>query len=162
MVIAPTGIFGPTLNDHLSVSVAFVKAMLDGALPVVPPQYFGVADVRDVADIHLRAMTHPAAAGERFLVSSGEAISFLQMANILAEHLGERAAKVPRQELTAEQLREGAWTDPALQEALSQLGKVPVLHTDKVRKIFDWVPRDVVTTIVDTAESLFRRGLINS
>lgn len=161
-VIAPTGIFGPILNDHLAVSVTFVKAMLDGALAVVQPQYFGVADVRDVADVHVRAMTCPAAAGERFLVSGGEAISFLRMANILAEHLGERAARVPAQELTAEQLREGARTNPAFREALSQLGKIPVLRTDKARKILGWQPRDVVTTIVDTAESLFRRGLVNS
>ncbi|MEV4564679.1 aldehyde reductase [Nonomuraea sp. NPDC049419] len=160
-VIAPTGIFGPVLNDHLAVSVAFVKAMLEGALAVVPPQYFGVADVRDVADVHVRAMTCPEAAGERFLVSSGEAISFLGMANILVEHLGERAARVPVRELTAEQLREGARTNPALREALSQLGKIPVLRTDKARKLLGWRPRNVVTTIVDTAESLFRHGLID-
>ncbi|WP_433513632.1 SDR family oxidoreductase [Nonomuraea sp. CA-143628] len=161
VVIAPSGIFGPILNDHLSASVAFVKAMLDGALAVVPPQYFGMVDVRDVADIHLRAMTHPEAAGERFLVSGDDAISFLQMANILAEKLGERAARVPTQELTAEQVREGARTNPALRDALSQLGKVPVLHTDKARKVLGWAPRDVVTTVVDTAESLFRQGLID-
>ncbi|MEV1246447.1 hypothetical protein ACIBO2_20640 [Nonomuraea sp. NPDC050022] len=83
------------------------------------------------------------------------------MANILAEQLGERAARVPTQELTAEQVREGARTDPALRDALSQLGKVPVLHTDKARKVLGWAPRDVVTTVVDTAESLFRQGLID-
>lgn len=62
-VINPAGIFGPVLGGRLSSSVSLVRAMLDGAVPVVPPLYFGVADVRDVADLHVRAMTHPRAAG---------------------------------------------------------------------------------------------------
>jgi nucleoside-diphosphate-sugar epimerase len=32
-------------------------------MPGCPKLYFGVVDVRDVADIHLRAMTDPAAKG---------------------------------------------------------------------------------------------------
>jgi hypothetical protein len=40
---------------------------MDGAVPGSPRLSFGVVDVRDVADLHIRAMTHPAAEGERFL-----------------------------------------------------------------------------------------------
>lgn len=69
-VINPTGIFGPVLTGKLSGSVGIIKAMLDGHMPAVPRMYFGVADVRDVADIHVRAMTSPAAAGQRFLATS--------------------------------------------------------------------------------------------
>jgi dihydroflavonol-4-reductase len=32
-------------------------------MPGVPQLYFGIVDVRDVADLHIRAMTHPAARG---------------------------------------------------------------------------------------------------
>lgn len=159
-VINPPGIFGPVLDGHLSASVRLVKAMLEGALPVVPPLYFDIADVRDVARAHLRAMTEPAAAGERFLIGSGTATSFYGMARVLAEGLGERAAKVPARELTPEEVREGARTDPALREAESQLGKVPVLRTDKARAVLGWEPRPVEATVLDTAESLFRLGLV--
>ncbi|MGW1882496.1 hypothetical protein [Streptomyces sp. NPDC001970] len=117
--------------------------------------------MRDVADLHLRAVTHPAAAGERFLASSGDAISFLQMAHILAEHLGESAARVPGQELTDAQVREAARSNPALRESLSRLGRVPVLRTEKARSVLGWEPRDPVTTIVETAESLIRTGLVD-
>jgi nucleoside-diphosphate-sugar epimerase len=161
-VINPTGIFGPLLGPHLSASPGLVKAMLDGAMPVVPPVYFGVADVRDVADIHIRAMRHPAAAGERFLASSGEAISFLQMAQILAKHLGDAAAKVPTQELTADQVREAAKSNPALKDAANRLGKIPVLHTEKAREMLGWAPRAPESTIVETGESLIRLNLVAS
>ncbi|GGL04167.1 hypothetical protein Sme01_64480 [Sphaerisporangium melleum] len=40
-----------------------------------------------------------------------------------------------------------------------QLGTVPVIHNDKARELLGWRPRDVETTIVDTAESLRRLGL---
>lgn len=159
-VINPSGIFGPLLGPYLSSSIGLVKGMLDGTMPVVPPVYFGVVDVRDVADIHLRAMTHPAAAGERFLASSGETISLLQVARILAQHLGEAASRVPAKELTAEQVREAARSNPALREVVSQLGRIPVLHTEKARDILGWAPRDAQTTIVDTAKSLIRWQLV--
>ncbi|MFE2540407.1 NAD-dependent epimerase/dehydratase family protein [Actinacidiphila glaucinigra] len=161
-VINPPGIFGPVLDRHLSASVLLVKAMLEGALPVVPPLYFDVADVRDVAGAHLRAMTEPGAAGERFLIGSGTATSLHGMARVLAEGLGERAVKVPARELTPEEVREGARTDPALREAASQLGRVPVLRTDKARAVLGWAPRAVETTVLETAESLFRLGLVEA
>ncbi|WP_460338804.1 SDR family oxidoreductase [Actinoallomurus acanthiterrae] len=159
-VINPSGIFGPLLGPHLSASTGLVKVMLEGGMPMVPPVYFGVVDVRDVADLHVRAMRHTAAAGERFLAGSGEAISFLQVAQILAEHLGASAAKVPSRELTADQVREAARSNPAMEEVVGRLGVVPVLHTEKARDMLGWAPRDPETTIVDTGESLIRMKLV--
>ncbi|RSD11967.1 NAD-dependent epimerase/dehydratase family protein [Amycolatopsis eburnea] len=151
-VINPAGIFGPVLGGRLSSSVALVRAMLDGAMPVVPPLYFGVVDVRDVADLHVRAMTHPRAAGERFLAAAGKSISFLGMARILAETVGGDG--LPTRELTAEQVRAAAETDPAMREALGRLGRVPVIRTDKARSVLGWRTRPVAETIADTARSL--------
>ena len=69
--VNPTGIFGPGLDPgHLS-SLSLVKRLLDGRPPACPDLWFGVVDVRDVADLHVRAMTDPVAAGERFIASGG-------------------------------------------------------------------------------------------
>lgn len=149
-VINPAGIFGPVRGGRLSSSVSLVRAMLDGAMPVVPPLYFGVADVRDVADLHVRAMTHPRAAGERFLAAAGESISFLGLARILAEN----GHAVSTTELTAEQVRAAAETDPAMREAAARLGRVPVVRTTKARTVLGWRPRPVGETVADTARSL--------
>ncbi|WP_372661219.1 SDR family oxidoreductase [Amycolatopsis kentuckyensis] len=149
-VINPAGIFGPVLGGRLSSSVALVRGMLDGAMPVVPPLYFGVVDVRDVADLHVRAMTHPAAAGERFLAAAGEALSFLDLARILASS----GHAVTVTELTAEQVRAAAETDPAMREAAARLGRVPVIRTEKARSVLGWRTRPVEETVADTARSL--------
>lgn len=49
--------------------------MLDGNLPLAPKLSYGIVDVRDVADLHIRAMTDPAANGERFVAIAGETMS---------------------------------------------------------------------------------------
>jgi nucleoside-diphosphate-sugar epimerase len=56
---------------------------MDGAMPGCPRLYFGIVDVRDVADLHMRCMTDPAAKGERFLAVAGEFLSIVQIARIL-------------------------------------------------------------------------------
>ncbi|OPF74702.1 aldehyde reductase [Streptomyces antioxidans] len=149
-VINPTGIFGPALGPRLSASTEHVRTMLEGAMSAVPRAHFGLVDVRDVAELHLRAMTHPAAAGQRFLASGERAVSFLWIARVLAEHLGERAARVPTREFDDERAR----------RAVGVTERVPVLRTEKARSVLGWTPRDPVTTVLDTAESLFRLGLV--
>jgi nucleoside-diphosphate-sugar epimerase len=74
-VISPVGIFGPVLGRDATASVNLVERLLAGVMPGTPKLYFGVVDVRDVADLHLQAMTHPDGAGERFIASSGEPLS---------------------------------------------------------------------------------------
>ena len=56
-VVNPVGVFGPVLGPDYATSVLFVQRMMDGAVPGLPRMCFGVVDVRDVADLHLRAMT---------------------------------------------------------------------------------------------------------
>ncbi|MFJ2648486.1 SDR family oxidoreductase [Streptomyces sp. NPDC087420] len=159
VVVNPTGIFGPQLGDRPSGSVGLVRGMLTGRMPVVPVMYFGVVDVRDVVDLHLRAMLHPRAAGERFIAVSGASISFFGMARILREHFPAAADLLPSAELTIEQVREAAKTRPALRDAATLRGRIPVISNDKARSVLGWEPREVAETIVATAESQIRRGL---
>lgn len=159
-VINPTGIFGPLLNDHLSSSIGLVKAMIDGAMPAVPRVLFGVADVRDVADLHVIAMTHPAAAGERFIATGDTLSSLFGIAEVLRGHRGDLDGRLPAFELTDEQLREAAQTNPALTDALRQVGRSLAISNAKAKTVLGWVPRPVETVLIDTADSLLERGLV--
>ncbi len=159
-VVNPTGIFGPVLGDRPSASAGLVRAMLNGDMPVVPVMHFGVVDVRDAADLHLRAMLHPRAAGERFIGVSGPALSFWEMAGILREKYPAAADLLPVRELTVEEVVERARTEPSLREAATLRGRVPVIDNTKARSVLGWEPRDAAQTVVDTAESLFRFGLV--
>ncbi|MFG2476223.1 NAD-dependent epimerase/dehydratase family protein [Streptomyces fagopyri] len=159
-VINPVGIFGPVLGPRLAASTNIVRSMLTGRMPVVPLMYFGVVDVRDVVDLHLRAMLHPKAAGERFLAVGGPSISFLGMAQALRAHLLEAADALPSSELTLEEVREAAKTEPALRDAAGLGGRIPVISNAKARSVLDWEPRDVTRTVLDTADSLIDLGLV--
>jgi nucleoside-diphosphate-sugar epimerase len=143
VVVNPTFILGPTLTAQAGSSLQLTKAMLDGTMPVVRRQRFGVADVRDVADLHIRAMAAPQAAGQRFLaLADGPTISFLEMAQILRKHLGPLAERVPTQEADGPE-------PPRL-----------IIHNDRAKQELGWRPRPAETTIVETAESLRDRGLL--
>lgn len=140
VVVNPTAIFGPTLTTELRSSTQLIKAMLDGTMSVLPRQRFGIVDVRDVADLHLRAMAAPEAAGKRFLaVSDSPVMSFLELAGILRDRFG---AAVPTQEAPGD--------DPPRQ----------IIHNDRARNELGWRPRDAETTIVETVESLRELGLV--
>src|SRR3954470_16002908 len=76
--VQPGAIIGPVLNDDLSFSLQAIKRLIDGAMPAIPRLGFTFVDVRDVADLHIRAMTDPAAAGERFLATD----EFLWIADV--------------------------------------------------------------------------------
>jgi len=142
-VVNPTFILGPTLTAQARSSLQLIKAMLDGTMPVVRRQRFGVADVRDVADLHIRAMAAPAAAGRRFLcLADGPTISFLEMAQLLRDRLGPLAARVPTEEAPGPEPRR------------------LIIHNDRAKQELGWRPHPAETTIVETAESLRDLGLL--
>ena len=98
-VVNPVGVFGPVLGPDTSTSILVVQRLMDGALPGLPQMAFGVVDVRDVADLHLRAMTDPRAKGERFLATAGDFMTFREIALTLKSRLGAAARRVPTREL---------------------------------------------------------------
>lgn len=153
-VINPTGIFGPVLGPDYSSSIGIVKAMLDGGMPFAPRVYFGLVDVRDVAALHLLAMTEPQAAGERFIAVSGEPVSMYSVAAMLRDGLGAAGAKAPRLQLPDFFVRFLALFVPRLQEITPQLGHFRRASNAKARKALNWNPRPVKETVVATALSL--------
>ncbi len=161
-VVNPVGIFGPVLGPDFSASIGIVQAMLKGAMRFCPRVYFGVVDVRDVADLHLRAMTDPAAKGERFLAVAGEPLSMLDVAKILRSGLKEKAKHVPRWQLPDWLVRLAAKRVPTLREVVPQLGKVRRSTADKARRLLDWSPRSGRESILATGESLVQLGLDQS
>jgi nucleoside-diphosphate-sugar epimerase len=159
-VINPVGVFGPALGADFSTSIEIIKRMMDGALPALPRITFGVVDVRDVADLHLRAMTDPAAAGERFLAVAGEFVSMRDIGLILKSRMGSAGRRVPTRELPDWLLRIVALFDPSVGQIVPELGKRKTATNEKARRVLGWSPRSAEDAIVATAESLVRLGLL--
>ncbi len=99
--VNPVPVFGPALGSALSTSVELLRTLLNGGAPAVPPGTTTGVDVRDVAELHVRAMTHPDAAGQRFLAVAGDPITFHELALLLRERLGADARRVPTRVLPA-------------------------------------------------------------
>lgn len=158
--VNPVGVFGPVLGPDYSASILLVQRLMDGALPGCPRLWFGVVDVRDVADLHLRAMTHPAARGERFLAIAGDALTMAEMAAILKQRLGNSARRVPTRELPNWLVRLASLRDPAVKLILPELGKKKNATSAKAHRLLGWTPRSNEEALVATAESLLRFGLL--
>jgi dihydroflavonol-4-reductase len=159
-VVNPVAVFGPVLGADYSTSILIVQRLMDGALPGCPRIYFGAVDVRDVAYLQLRAMTDPAAKGERFLAVAGECMSMLDIAKVLKARMGEAAKRVPARQLPDWLLRVASLFDPAVKLILPELGKIKSASNEKARRVLGWVPRSNEESIVATAESLVRLGLL--
>jgi nucleoside-diphosphate-sugar epimerase len=153
-------VFGPVLGPDYSASILLVKRIMDGAMPGLPQLYFGIVDVRDVADLHIRAMTNPAAKGERFLAAAGDFMSMRDIAEVLKRRLGAAAKKVPTRQLPNWLVRIAAIRDPAVKQILPELGKVKNATNEKAKRMLGWAPRSNEDAIVATAESLVRLGLL--
>jgi len=157
--VLPGSILGPVLGSDYSPSVNIVALMLRGKMPVVPRFGFGVVNVRDLADLHILAMTHPKAAGERFL-AAGEFLWFSEWAQILRTELGEAARRTPRRTLPDWTVRLGARFSPMLAQLTPNLGVRSRVSTDKAQELLGWQPRPVPRTLVDTARSLSDHHLV--
>jgi nucleoside-diphosphate-sugar epimerase len=159
-VVNPVGVFGPVLNSDFSTSVLLVKRFMDGDVPGAPKLYFGIVDVRDVASLHLLAMTDPAAKGERFLAVAGDFMKMIDIGKALRSRLGSTASKVPTRELPNWLVRLAALRDPALRLITPELGKTKNATNEKARRMLGWKPLSNEDALAATGESLAQLGLL--
>jgi nucleoside-diphosphate-sugar epimerase len=159
-VVNPVGVFGPALGPDYSTSIMIVQKIMDGELPGCPQITLGGVDVRDVADLHLRAMTSPAAKGERFLAVAGNFMKFVEVASILKSRMGEQGRRIAVRELPNWLLRLLAFAVPEVRQILPELGKVKNATSAKAKRILGWNPRSNEESLVASAESLVRLGLL--
>ena len=159
-VVNPVAVFGPVLGPDYSTSVLLIQRLMSGGVPGSPRLSFGVVDVRDVADLHIRAMTHAAAKGERFLAVAGDFMLIRDIAKVLKERMGEAGKKVPTRQLPNWLVRVAALKDPAVKQILPELGKLKNGTNEKAKRLLGWAPRPPEEAIVATAQSLLDLNLL--
>jgi dihydroflavonol-4-reductase len=158
--VNPVGIFGPVMGSDYATSIEIVRRLLDGAMPGLPRLSFGAVDVRDVADLHVRAMTHREAAGERFLAVAGHFLELRDVAAILKRRLGDAARRVPTRELPDWLLKLVGVFDMSVGQIVPELGKRKDASSAKAQRVLGWTPRSAEDALVATAESLRAHGLL--
>ncbi|SFM83809.1 dihydroflavonol-4-reductase [Chitinophaga sp. YR627] len=159
--VNPTGVFGPVLSGDMSHSVQSIIQMLNGNMKGgCPKMSFSFVDVRDVADLHLKAMISPAANGQRFIASAGRAYSMLDIANVLRTNLGEKAAMAPKKEIPNWLIKLTALFNPKVRMVVPLLGMVKGASGQKAKNLLNWQPRSTEEAILATANSLLDLNLI--
>jgi dihydroflavonol-4-reductase len=156
-VIVPTAIIGPMLGTRRSYSHQIIERLL-GGMPGIPRFGFCFVDVRDIAALHVRAMTEPRAAGERF-VAAGPLRWNGEIADILRRGLApDDAALVCGVDLPDDTVRALAQDDPGLASVISELGREVHYRTAKARDVLGWDPRPIEESVVESARSLLAAG----
>lgn len=159
VTVNPSLVLGPLQSGDFSTSLEAIKKLLEGSMPGMPNLGFGIVDVRDVADMHVRCLTAPNMAGERF-ICSGPFLMMDEVAAILRQGLGPQARKVPKLKLPNWLVRIAARFDPVIGQVIGELGKrreSPPVHA---REVLGWVPRPVEESILDTARDMIRLGIV--
>jgi dihydroflavonol-4-reductase len=159
-VVNPVAVFGPVLGPDFASSILLVRRMLDGEVPALPRMLFGVVDVRDVADLHLRAMTSPAAAGQRFLAVAGDFMSAAAIAGVLKTRLGPIARRVSTRQAPDWVIRLAGLFLAEARTVVSELGRTKNATSAKAARMLGWTPRAREDAIAATGESLARLGLL--
>ena len=158
--VLPGAVFGPILTTATTGSVDIIARMISGKLRGVPRIGFEVVDVRDLADVHIRAMTSPDAAGQRFL-ATGEFIWMQEMAQTLRDGLGSRGAKVSTRQLPDFVVRFAArFLDPSLREITPALGRRNRHSIEKAGRVLGWQPRPAREAVTECARSLIEHGAV--
>ena len=159
-VVNPGAIVGPVLSDDRSYSLQVIERLLRG-MPGVPRIGFSFVDVRDVADLQLRAMTEPDAGGKRF-VATTQFLWMSQVAEVLRDRLGEAAAKVPKRSVPNLVVRGMARFDPGIRSIVPQLGRKVTYSNEQAKGLLGWSPRPLEETIVECAQSLIDKGVVKA
>jgi dihydroflavonol-4-reductase len=159
--VNPVAVLGPVLGADTSHSIGLIFRMLNG-MPGCPKINTGFVDVRDVADLHFRCMLDPAARGERFLAISGHAMWMIEVARILRARLGKAAARVPAREVPNLMIRLLALRNRAMRMLVPMLGVKMDATSEKAQRLLGWTPRPVAESVIATAQSLIRLGLVRA
>ncbi|ABR35737.1 MULTISPECIES: SDR family oxidoreductase [Clostridium] len=159
--VNPVAVMGPVLGQDFSHSNQIIRAMLKGDMPFLLNIGFDYVDVRDVAELHLLAMTCPEAAGERFIATTGENLTYKEEAKILQRYLGSTAKKVSTKALPDFMIKFMAIFKKDLRMPATFLGQNTACSNAKAKKLLGWQPRPAEEAIVATAKSMIELGLID-
>jgi nucleoside-diphosphate-sugar epimerase len=157
--VNPALVLGPVNSTDFSESVQVVERLLSGRVPGIPRLGFNVVDVRDVADLHIRAMTDPKAAGQRF-IAAGHFAWMSDLAVLLKARLGDGAAKVPTRKVPDFVMRLAGLFDKDLGSVTPSLGRRHDYSSAKAQSLLGWAPRPLEETILDCANSLIALGAV--
>jgi dihydroflavonol-4-reductase len=157
--VNPGFVLGPVLDDDFGTSAGVIQMILRGKYPGMPRLQFGCVDVRDIAEMHLRAVETTAPGGGRYL-GVADTLWFVEIARAIKEALGADAKKVPNRQLPDFLVKTIALIDPGVRGIVSDLGQVREFDNARTRQALgmDFIPARQAA--IATARSLVDLKLV--
>ena len=154
--IHPGAIIGPALDDDASISLGMVSGLLDNSTPALPSNGFSIIDVRDVADLHVAALEHPEAAGERYLATA-EYMPFPKVAEVIRRAYPDR--KIVKRSVPDWVIRIVAMFGGPARQIINDIGNEKIFDGSKGERLLGRKYIGARESILATAESVIRLGL---
>ena len=152
VVINPGGITGPSITDNLdSASMDMFAQMISGKMSMIPDLSFPMIDVRDVAKLHVQALTKEGINGKRFIAARKQTTHFLEITGILKEN-GYKKASTKKAPLFL--LKLIGLFDPEVKALLTSIGKHLTVDISDTEETFGWEPVPLKKSVLDTAKSV--------
>jgi nucleoside-diphosphate-sugar epimerase len=159
--INAVAIYGPSLGGHISGSFHLLTNLLNGSMKLVPNIPLNVVDVRDVADLHIRAMIHPDAGGQRFIASADGQITLPEIAALLKNRMPQVAEKVSLKKMPDFIIKIGALINTRARQGVVFLNMNRKVSNAKAKRVLNWRPvASQEETILAAVESIVKYGLI--
>ena len=160
-VINPVAIFGPLLEQSKSPSFGLIKSLLNGSMKAVPHIQLNAVDIRDVADLHIRAMVIPEAAGKRFIATADDKISLPEIAKLLKAELPNISGKVSLRTVPNWLLRVGALFSDQAKHGVLFLKVNRNVSNAKAKEVLGWTPvTNKEEAILAAAKSMYEFGML--
>lgn len=157
--INPGLVVGPPLDRHFGTSLAVIQRILKGKDPMLPDVSFPVVDVRDVAEMHIRALERPGTAGKRYLsVADGPVMSMVEMGQFFKARYPTR--RIPTRKAPKPLLQVIALFDPSLRTILPEIGKRQALSNLRAQQEMDMTFIPAADALAATSDWLASQGLV--
>lgn len=161
VMVNPVVILGPVLEKDYATSPMLVRKLMNGEIPALGNFGFSIVDVRDVADMQIRAMEVSEANNKRLICNADNGfISMREITSILKSNYPEFNKRLPKFSLPNFLVRLYGLIDPEVKVALLELSIKREFDNSLAKALLDWKPRSNEEAIKATADSLIELGLV--
>ncbi len=154
ITIHPGVVIGPPIDPNEdSESIGLFRGIWSGAQPAIPDIAFPMADVRDVAEVHLAALKTNDNKDSRYMVAfTTEPNKLTEIAKLLRESGNKKA---PRFKIPMSVLRLLSRFNSALKTLVTSTdGLTLIIDISNTKADFDWTPMPFKQSVLDTASKL--------
>ena len=151
-VINPGAVFGPPIGSKDGAqNVAMMADMIAGKMPMIPDMAMGMVDVRDVAKLHIAAMTKSGASGKRFIACTAEPIEMSTVTQVLRD---AGYSKAPARKAPTFLLKFMGIFDKQVKGMLPFIGKKASYDNSETFEILEWKPTPMSQSFKEMASAI--------